>query len=214
MLKNPTRDQVIALAGLFQSAMLVHQLATSDDHDESALLSSATSVLRVNADSVFSVYGSADGVRMGCAAVASLFGGRAGQSARPLFQYSVAMHQVARRLPEMTHVSASVHEGLEDLSARYLRQDELEDDSEENANRLYQELAELYARTISTLTPRIMVQGSQGKLSNPLVVNRVRSALFSGIRAAYLWHQLGGRRWHLLFLRRRYQSMADRLARI
>jgi high frequency lysogenization protein len=62
------------------------------------------------------------------------------------------------------------------------------------------------------MEPRIMVHGSQGKLSNPLTVNKVRSALFAGIRAAFLWHQLGGRRWQLMLHRRSIQAIARRLS--
>jgi len=29
----------------------------------------------------------------------------------------------------------------------------------------------------------------------------VRILLFAGVRAAFLWRQLGGRRWHMLFKR-------------
>ncbi len=214
MFQNPTRDQVLALAGLFQSTALVHQLATRDDHDESALAASAVSVLRVDADSVNEVFGSLDDLRLGCGSLANLVGGRAGDASRAMFQYAVSMHQIALRLPSMDSVSESIHEGLSELAGRFLRADELVDDSDENLEALYESLAALYSRTISTLTPRIMVQGSEGRLSNPAVVHRVRSALFAGIRAAYLWHQLGGRRWHLLFQRRKYQAVAGRLARI
>ena len=214
MLSKPGQDQVVAFAGLIQSAMLVDQLATSDHYDHDALLASAVSVLRVEADSALSVFGSLDGVRVGCGSVATLLGGRAGQASRALFQYAVAMHQVAGKLSQMTHLSSQIHQGLESLSARYLRQDELIEYDDAGLDRLYQDLAALYAETISTLTPRIMVQGSQGRLSDPQVVNRVRSALFAGIRAAFMWHQMGGRRWHLLIHRRAYQSIAQRLARI
>ena len=32
---------------------------------------------------------------------------------------------------------------------------------------------------------------------------RVRALFLAGVRAAFLWHQLGGRRWQLLFQRKR-----------
>lgn len=214
MLQIPTRDQVLAFSGLFQSASLVLQLATRDTHDEGALLSSAVSVLRVDADSVMSVYGSPDDVRLGLQTIGRLFSGRPGESSRSLFQYAVAMHQLALKLPATTHVAGAIHEGLEALQDEFLVDGRLPDDEEEDVSRLYESLASLYSRTISTLTPRIMVQGNQGRLSSPETVNRVRTALFAGIRSAYLWHQLGGRRWRLLFQRRQYQTMAARLGRI
>ena len=214
MFQSPTRDHILAFAGLLQSASLVTQLATRDSHDEGALLSSALSVLRVDADNVADVYGSVDELRLGLQAVSSLLGGRPGESSKPIFQYAVAMHQLALKLPAMTHVSSAVHAGLLELQNQKLSDGEIIDDDEEGVEQLYESLASLYSRTISTLTPRIMVQGSQGRLSSPETVNRVRAALFAGIRSAFLWHQIGGRRWHLLFQRRQYQNMAARLGRI
>jgi high frequency lysogenization protein len=69
-------------------------------------------------------------------------------------------------------------------------------------------LAELYKDTISALSPRIVVNGEQGYLTIDSVVDKIRAALLAGIRGAVLWHQVGGRRWQLLFQRRRYVAEA------
>jgi high frequency lysogenization protein len=79
------------------------------------------------------------------------------------------------------------------------------DDSEVIAN-----IADLYEETVSTLVLRIQVRGEIRFLQNDINVNKVRALLLSGIRSSVLWHQLGGRRWHLLFLRRRLKSAIDR----
>ena len=72
-------------------------------------------------------------------------------------------------------------------------------------------IAELYTRTVSTLGPRILVNGEQGYLANSLIAAKVRCALFAGIRAGFLWRQLGGRRWQLLFQRRAIANEAGRI---
>ncbi|MGI9317222.1 MAG: lysogenization protein HflD [bacterium] len=216
MFAAPSRDQVIALSGLFQSAMLVYQLANKESHDEYALQQSSLSVLRINARSVEAVYSSLHGVSMGCEVVDQMFSGKLGNVARHIFQYAVSMHQLGLKLESFPHVSDVVQQRIEEL-CREFEISGVESDAEldeERSSRLYDELAVLYAKTISTLEPRIMVHGSQGKLNNPKTVSRVRSALFAGIRSAFLWHQLGGRRWQLMLHRRSYQSIAKRLARI
>ena len=210
----PSQDQVRAFAGMLQAASLVHQLATRDSHDETALLSSALSVLRIDTDSVEEIYGDRNDLLLGYQVVAQMFGRRSGQIPRQLFQYSVAMHQLAVRIPVMSHVSEIIRSGLEDLNREFLGRGDFPEEDEAQVEHLYESLAGLYARSVSTLTPRIMVQGSQQRLASPATVNRVRTALFAGIRSAFLWHQLGGRRWHLLFQRRKYQYMASRHSRI
>jgi high frequency lysogenization protein len=61
--------------------------------------------------------------------------------------------------------------------------------------------ADLYLRTLSTLTRRVMVSGSQVHLNNPENANRIRALLLAGIRATILWRQSGGSRLRLLLRR-------------
>ena len=61
----------------------------------------------------------------------------------------------------------------------------------------------LYQDTISTFRQRIQVHGDMRFLQQPANAAKIRALLLAGIRAARLWHQLGGRRWQLLFSRRK-----------
>ena len=72
-------------------------------------------------------------------------------------------------------------------------------------------LANLYTNTISTLRPRIMVQGEQVYLRNSDTAGKIRPLLLAGIRAAVLWHQLGGSKWKLVFSRKKYAITANQL---
>jgi high frequency lysogenization protein len=58
-----------------------------------------------------------------------------------------------------------------------------------------------------------MVNGEHGHLGNPVVAAKVRAALFAGIRSAFLWHQLGGNRWQLLFSRKKIATEAGKILR-
>jgi len=69
-------------------------------------------------------------------------------------------------------------------------------------------LADLYVSTISRLTPRVIVKGEHGHLSNPANANRVRVLLLAALRSAILWHQCGGSRWQLLFQRKKIIATA------
>ncbi|MEE3191683.1 MAG: DUF489 family protein, partial [Pseudomonadota bacterium] len=68
-------------------------------------------------------------------------------------------------------------------------------------------LADLYKQTLSQLSFRIRVTGNPTYLQNAGTADKVRAILLSGIRAAILWRQVGGRRWQLLFSRRRYSEI-------
>ena len=69
-------------------------------------------------------------------------------------------------------------------------------------------LADCYKQAISTLNFNIQVLGHGEHLRNEQTAARIRSCLLFGVRSAILWHQLGGRRWHLLFKRKQMVKQA------
>ena len=71
------------------------------------------------------------------------------------------------------------------------------------------QVAELYTGTVSTLTPRVVVTGNPQHLQNPRTVSWIRALLFSGLRSAVLWDQLGGGRFRLIIARRRLLADAE-----
>lgn len=64
-------------------------------------------------------------------------------------------------------------------------------------------MAAIYVDVISPLGPRIQVTGSPAVLQSPQVQAKVRATLLAGIRAAVLWHRVGGGRLQLMFSRNR-----------
>ncbi len=185
----------------------MHQLARQENYDSSALHHSSFSLLRISSDSTEEIFGGSRGLRLGLDCLIKLFAGRTDSSVREVLQYAVGMYQISVKLQQSRRGQSIIEDGLNELRGRYLKHYR----SPDHDNDLHEDLASLYARSISYMTPRIMVQGERGHLQNPLTVNRVRTALFAGIRAAWLWHQLGGRRWHLVFQRKNYQRQARRL---
>jgi high frequency lysogenization protein len=104
---------------------------------------------------------------------------------------------LARR-PELT---AQLQEGI--LATR--RQvDHFGQDSPQVIRRL----ADLYASTLSTLSPRVMVNGHPQHLQQPAVVEKVRANLLAAVRSAVLWRQVGGRQWQIVINRRQCSMLA------
>ena len=68
-----------------------------------------------------------------------------------------------------------------------------------------------YQDTLGGYRFRIQVRGESGFLRQPAVAARVRCMLFAAVRAAVLWHQVGGRRWHLMLRRRPLLAQSRRL---
>lgn len=205
----PDNDQTLAFAAVFQAAQLAHQLAAADDYDNHALHHAALSVLRSQAASAEAVFESVHALRLGLDCVTRIFGGRVDAATREVFALAADMNQLSIKLGRDRRAQSAVAAGLSELRERHMEHAAHFD----HDDALHEDLGALYERTLSRLRPRIIVRGREGRLTDPLTVCRVRTALFAGIRAAYLWRQLGGRRWQVILFRADYHRRAKRLLR-
>ena len=108
--------------------------------------------------------------------------------------------RLGRRLQSISPLSAPYSDPHRQTSAEPVVLHETE--------RSFEELATLYQDTISTLPFRIQVQGKVEHLQDERIANRIRALLLAGVRFAVLWHQIGGRPWHLFVLRGRINRIA------
>ena len=193
-------DQVLALAGIFQSACLVQQLAREGHTDSAALRTSIQSILALDAPDVATIYGGARGVHLGLELLNTKLTGKTKPSDMEMARYVVALVQLEGSLRRNPKMLDDIRQGIDTARAQ-MKFFENEAPADGVHPLLMEKLAQLYSQTISTLTPRIMVSGEHGHLANPAIAAKVRATLLAGIRSAVLWRQLGGRRWQLLFSR-------------
>lgn len=215
------QDKTLALAGMFQAARLVQKLAREGRTEARPFAASVRSVLMIDAGNAAEVYGGVGGVALGLKLLRDKLSGSAEPSDLELAKYVIAMLQLEAALRRRPEVGEALRAGIRAAETQMsLFQGESEDEEEEQEEnedednvhpRLVDLLAELYTQTLSTLTPRIMVSGEHGHLSNPEIAARVRAGLFAGIRSAVLWRQLGGNRWQLVLQRRAVAQEAERL---
>jgi high frequency lysogenization protein len=200
---NTITNQTIALAGIAQSAALVQQLATTGMADAASIEASIASVLKIDSDSVIDVYGGLSGLKLG------------------LQQLNIQMTGYKIVNPEQARYSASLVFLENQLSGRKDLLDTIQigitkaQAQSEQFGLLHENvlanLGEIYQSTISTLQPRIMVNGEQMYLSRPDIANKIRACLLAGIRSAMLWKQCGGTRWKFLFFRKKIQAELQNL---
>ena len=192
-------ERVLALAGVFQATALARQLANEGRCDEAALQSSIASVFRIDADNVAEVFGDVGGARLGLRTLVSQFD----EARRDLdvMRMSVTVLRLERSLSARADLLQELHDGI---VAAQRQVDHFGSDHAMVTARL----AELYAATLSTLKPRVLVNGAPLHLQQQAVVERIRSALLAAVRAAVLWRQLGGRQWQLLLNRKQCAMLA------
>lgn len=208
-MSTPYSSSTLALAGICQAARLAQDLARRGQTDKAAYAASIQSILLMDAASASAVYGGEAGVSLGL----TLLRDQARLSTQSLdtewVRYILSLIQLERVLAKHPDMLARIGHDINQVKIQMKFFEEKEGTVNDPAHpRLVEKLADIYTQTISTLMPRIMVNGEHGNLTRPAIAAGVRAALLAGIRSAVLWRQLGGRRWQLLFLRRNLAAQA------
>jgi len=214
--------QVVALAAVVQSAALVTKLAVHGNASQTELIASVNPLLMLNPRSEADVYPNLGHLNLGLRSLSDMFSQLRSPENASLVRYTLGMLLLRSKLDSNTLMQADIRDGLQSVQPLHLipenttpwrMEDTEKTDGQLRQEQTFEQLAKLYQDTISTLPHRIQVQGQVDYLQNEYVANRVRSLLLAGIRSAVLWHQLGGRRWRLIFYRKRVQETATALRR-
>lgn len=206
MISPPTRDQVIALAGVFQACQLVDTLAQTGNISAQALDTAMTSLLDQNPTNCQAVFGSVANLRCGIDSMAKLLTVSKRSKVPEILRYVLGVLYLERKLSANTTMLDKVGAGVAQANNQAQHFSPVHENVINN-------LADLYSNTISTFRFRIQVSGQSGLLQQASIANRVRCMLFAGIRAGILWHQAGGRRWHFIFYRKQILKQLEQLRR-
>ena len=201
---DPVTRQALALAGVFQSASLVDELARTGQVDPRSWDTLIRATLDTNPDSFEAIYGGhPNNLRRGIDVLEAVVGRK--QANPVVLRYGFSLLLLMNQLRTNDAM-------LDDLGSRLARiQGQAEHFGETHEN-VIASLGEAYQETLSTLKTRIVVQGDPSLLQSRMMPERVRACLLGGIRFALLWHQQGGRRWKLVFQRGALKKALDQLS--
>ncbi|MCU1717033.1 high frequency lysogenization protein HflD [Pseudomonas sp. 5P_3.1_Bac2] len=192
-----TRDQLIALAGVFQAAFLVDKLARTGQVHEPAVTCLINSLLVRDPKDTLDVYGGDDlNLRDGYRALVGALERDPASLQRMPLRYALALLTLERKLDKRNDLLDLMGSRL----AQVQQQVELFGPGHDN---VIANCGSLYQDTISTFRQRIQVQGDARHLQQANNAAKIRALLLAGIRSARLWRQLGGHRWQLVFSRRK-----------
>ena len=196
----PMREaRVIALAGVFQACRLVRDLATNGRADAASTEVSLASIFRIDADSAADVFGGISGLRIGFEQLIAQLDDASRELA--VTQLALGVIRLARRIERTAALRDTLRTGIAGIARQVEHVGPVHTDVQAR-------LASLYRETLSQVRPRIVVHGNPAHLGNPRDVERIRAMLLAGVRAAVLWHQVGGGRFRLLLRRREYAMLA------
>ena len=187
-------DRIAALAAMLLCCQGVDQLARTGVVPPDRLRNTMTALLSVDADKALVLYRNPDALRAGLDLLEPLLRGERQADTVDVLRYAVGVLHLQRRVQRDAATRGRIYAGIE----RAATQAQLFSPAHDN---VLANVAQCYQDTLGRYRFRIQVRGESGYLRHDAVATRVRCLLFAAIRAAVLWHQCGGRRWHLLLRR-------------
>ena len=192
---NISKDQTIALTGLYQSLALVQNIAWQGDTNHSCMIPTIGSILKLNPDQFIEVYGSTHNLQLGIQTLKSALQNKSEKHAVERTRYAINLMYLASKLATNPKAFSSLASQIERISNQY---DSVEDAFDE----ITQDLGGLYREHISPLGPKVIIEGDPVYLKMGQNASQIRALLLAGIRAIVLWKQAGGKRWTLLLGRK------------
>ena len=194
------KEQTIALSAIFQAAELVANLAKTGQIDNEGLKPLINSILLVNANATEDIYGGQwdcqSNLALGRRITRQALGKERSSVNPDTLRYAFSLIHLESKLQKSPDVLSALGQGINQLDRQKAHYDDI---LHEN---MIAAISGIYQDTLSKLSFRIQVHGDSRFLQQPAIANQVRATLLAGIRAAMLWRQLGGKRWHLIFKRK------------
>lgn len=184
----------------------MQQLATKGQCDYPAYETSINSLFITDPESTVEVFGSSDQLQSGLKTLYEVLAKEAQTTNMEVVRYALNMVQLERKLSRQSDM-------LEIIGKRISQAKDQTRHFGTTHENVIHNIASLYLDTISTFNLRIQVTGNPNYLKIEQTAQRIRAILLAGIRAAMLWHQVGGRRWHLVFKRKQILQRLKQLLR-
>lgn len=192
--------QVMALAAMCQVAKQVQKIAqygSNNEHDLEILLSS---IIQTSPESPEDVYQGTDNLRDGYKTLMAQLTAGAQKDAE-IVKYVGGLMQLERALNANDKSLNELGKRIDDIHRR-LDHFAITDES------VVAGLADIYSSVLSPLGHRIQVYGKPELLKQQLTQNKIRALLLAGVRSAVLWRQMGGKRRHFFFSKRKILAIA------
>ncbi|XBC42004.1 MAG: high frequency lysogenization protein HflD [Buchnera aphidicola (Kaburagia rhusicola rhusicola)] len=195
---------MLSLSGICQSVAIVCQLSQTGICNNDAFKISIDSILNINPETTLSVYGNSEkNLQLGITTLLSLLhNSNSYDTSAKMLRYILKIMILEKKLKKNAIYNEMLFQRISELIKKNVN-------GFSSYDILTDHLSEIYLNIISKLGSRIQVFGSPEILKNILIQNKIRCALFSGIRSAVLWRQVGGNFFQFIFFRNQIYNQAN-----
>ncbi|CDT01911.1 MULTISPECIES: high frequency lysogenization protein HflD [Vibrio] len=197
---NTLYDRTIAFAGICQAVALVQQVAKDGHCDKDAFEASLNAILNTNPANTVGVFGREANLKLGLECLVK--GIDSTPAGSDITRYIISLMALERKL-------SSRNDSMSQLGDRIQTAERQTEHFDLFDEQMISNLASIYLDVVSPIGPRIQVSGTPAVLQQTSSQHKVRALLLSGIRSAVLWRQVGGKRRHLIFGRKKMIEQAQ-----
>lgn len=198
------RNIAIALAGIIQCARQVEELAKTGYLKTGLFETAVRSLINTDPSTAEEVFGGLEGLSEGLQHLQELLNDHRDPTNADTLRYVLGAIVLQKRLSRRKDLLYIIGTRLDKVSQQVAHFGCSHDNVVAN-------IADLYTDTISKFPYRIQVTGEFSYLQQDRVAAQIRTLLFAAIRAATLWRQAGGTRWHMLFYRAKLLAATEQL---
>ena len=156
--------------------------------------------MNLNPQNTLDVYGQESDLKIGLECIAKGIDGS--PSGSEITRYLIGLLALERKLNSRRDAMSQLGDRVQMIERQLEHYDLLDEQMLGN-------LASIYLDVISPIGPRIQIAGTPAILQQSINQQKVRALLLSGIRSAVLWRQVGGKRRHLIFGRKKMIDQAS-----
>ena len=192
MLIKNLDEQIISLAGLYQACLFVSNIAWKGEYHEKDFLPLVNSIFSMDTDNVMKIFIDTEHLKTG-------FDYLKKQTIDDVFTRS---SETKRYIASLDFLSKKIKKDPTTMEKMQVLLKKLNTDFKSlTLNEKAEKISIIYQDTLSKFEPRIVVNGKNVYLTDNLNAARIRTALFSGLRATFLWNQFGGSKLKFILLK-------------
>ncbi|MCK0526630.1 DUF489 family protein [Anaerobiospirillum sp. NML120449] len=207
---NNIYSETLALAALFQSAAQIQRVARTGSVDEHTIAPLMRALVITEPDAIEDIY---DPKRLESGLnqlLTSLYPKEAAQPKNAeLIKIAFSILGLVSNLEKQDMIYSQLDREVDSLRSNVLLMHPDYETEEDNILMDYDVIklySGIYSNLISPNFPKLIIYGEEHYLRRTELQEMIRALLLSGIRASILWHQVGGKRYSLMF---RYKDIIE-----
>ena len=202
MFKQELKNETISLGAMYQACDEIKKIAWQGQINDNTILPLIFSVYQTVSNNVEDIYINTKHLNSGLDFLRRQLVGDAFSKDGEVTRYFEAISILVKNMNKKNDLMSTLRQELNNYNNEVER-----DNLHEHADFL----SKLYLKTISTIEPRIIVNGDNKYLTENKNASMIRSLLLSAIRSYILWQQSGGSRFRIFIFKNKIAKLATSL---